>query len=415
MTKYTRIVFACLLASIVLISVFIILWEREPRGPVWQLHAIGNTLSGADGVKLQDINSDGLLDIATGWEESGITKIYINPGGNLSKRLWPSVIVGITPDVEDAVFADIDGDGRQDVISCCEGECKKLFVHWCPAEDGDLLDPSAWQQSELPIDQQLMFAWPAQVDGKGGVDLIVGAKNQDATLFWVENPGGTRALEKLSVHTITDAGWVMSIWPCDMDDDGDLDVMITDRRGVSAGCRWLENPASEYAQKDRWKSHAIGDPVPEFLSCTISDIDQDGLNDIIAAHDEHKIVIYRRLDKSGDRWSEHIIDTDETIGHPRAVMVADIDQDGRNEIVLTTWQAKDKHGVVCLKTTGNSPGGIWDTYKISGDDLGDKYDRVELIDLDGDGDLDVLTCEENEGPESQGLGVIWYENPVLSR
>ncbi|MBR9803541.1 hypothetical protein GYB59_18430 [bacterium] len=35
-----------------------------------------------------------------------------------------------------------------------------------------------------------------------------------------------------------------------------------------------------------------------------------------------------------------------------------------------------------------------------------KYDRIECIDLDGDGDLDVLTCEER-----RLLGVVWYENP----
>ncbi len=40
-----------------------------------------------------------------------------------------------------------------------------------------------------------------------------------------------------------------------------------------------------------------------------------------------------------------------------------------------------------------------------------KFDKVELIDLDEDGDLDVLTCEENYGAGSKGLGVIWYENP----
>ncbi len=33
------------------------------------------------------------------------------------------------------------------------------------------------------------------------------------------------------------------------------------------------------------------------------------------------------------------------------------------------------------------------------------------MDLDGDGDLDVLTCEEDYGENSAGLGVIWYENP----
>jgi len=53
---------------------------------------------------------------------------------------------------------------------------------------------------------------------------------------------------------------------------------------------------------------------------------------------------------------------------------------------------------------------IWESHELSGPE-GSKFDRIELIDLDGDGDLDVLTCEENYGINSKGLGVIWYENP----
>jgi hypothetical protein len=43
---------------------------------------------------------------------------------------------------------------------------------------------------------------------------------------------------------------------------------------------------------------------------------------------------------------------------------------------------------------------------------GVKYDLVVLVDMDGDGDLDVLTSEETaEDGSKKGLGVIWYENP----
>ena len=45
-------------------------------------------------------------------------------------------------------------------------------------------------------------------------------------------------------------------------------------------------------------------------------------------------------------------------------------------------------------------------HDISGAD-GIKFDRIELLDLDADGDLDVITCEERDN-----LGVIWYENPT---
>jgi hypothetical protein len=52
-------------------------------------------------------------------------------------------------------------------------------------------------------------------------------------------------------------------------------------------------------------------------------------------------------------------------------------------------------------------------YDVSGP-AGIKYDFVYLIDIDKDGDLDILTCEENNNSETDaGLGVIWYENMVF--
>jgi hypothetical protein len=48
----------------------------------------------------------------------------------------------------------------------------------------------------------------------------------------------------------------------------------------------------------------------------------------------------------------------------------------------------------------------WRLFDLSGA-AGVKFDLLETLDIDGDGDLDVLTCEETEN-----LGVIWYENPA---
>ena len=54
---------------------------------------------------------------------------------------------------------------------------------------------------------------------------------------------------------------------------------------------------------------------------------------------------------------------------------------------------------------------VWDDHEISGPD-GIKFDVVQLLDLDADGDPDAITTEESEGGD--GLGVIWYENPTQS-
>jgi hypothetical protein len=42
-----------------------------------------------------------------------------------------------------------------------------------------------------------------------------------------------------------------------------------------------------------------------------------------------------------------------------------------------------------------------------------KYDNLRLVDMDGDGDLDILTTEEGEGDFTAGEGVLWLENPLL--
>ena len=101
------------------------------RSP-WKCHIIDGTSRGADGVKLADVNRDGLMDITTGWEETGLTRVYLNPGPTKAKSKWPFVTTGETRSVEDAVFVDLDEDGSVDVVSCCEGNTQSVFVQWAP-------------------------------------------------------------------------------------------------------------------------------------------------------------------------------------------------------------------------------------------------------------------------------------------
>lgn len=112
---------------------------------------------------------------------------------------------------------------------------------------------------------------------------------------------------------------------------------------------------------------------------------------------------------SGLSWQENLIDLPDNTGTAKAVAVSDIDKDGRKDIVFTCEDARGKHGVRWLSYKNDVTDTKWIHHDISGDELGIKYDRIELLDLDNDGDLDVLTCEEAEG--AGGLGVIWYENP----
>ena len=123
----------------------------------WPLHVIDDSFEGADGVRLADVNGDGILDIATGWEEGGLVRVYLNPGRERVKENWPAVTVGKVGSPEDAVLVDLDGDGAIDVVSCCEGKVKTVWVHWAPQEKGAYLDPDRWTVQAFPQTEGIIF------------------------------------------------------------------------------------------------------------------------------------------------------------------------------------------------------------------------------------------------------------------
>ena len=113
-------------------------------------------------------------------------------------------------------------------------------------------------------------------------------------------------------------------------------------------------------------------------------------------------------------WEEYEIDLPKISGRAKSVRVGDINKDGKPDIIHSSNTMKDenKEGILWFFRDEKSDGFSWVHHTVSGP-VGYKFDRIELIDLDGDGDLDVLTCEENYGENSNGLGVIWYENPLI--
>jgi hypothetical protein len=392
----------------------------QDRGDPWELHVIDSGLSGGDGVRLYDVDDDGDQDLAVGWEQGGKTRLYLNPGHFTSVQdTWPKVDVGESPNVEDAVLADVDGDGLFDVVACTEGRHRRVLVHFAPTA-AEYRNSSAWTTIEFPKnmtgDRQWMFALPFDVNEDGHLDLVVGGKNVDAKVAWLEAPAdGKRDLARWKFHEMSNAGWIMSLIIQDMDGDGDQDILLSDRRphGGGMGVRWLENPGSENDQTHRWESHFVSEEGiwPDFMD--VVDLDRDGdLDVIVPCKEPDRIDWYERQDESGLNWKKHEISFPNNMGHSKGVRAGDVNLDGRMDIVLSCASAEAPlSGMVWLEYSSSVFDQEWIAHEISGPD-GSKYDRVELIDLDGDGDLDAMTTEENFGPESLGLGAIWYENPT---
>lgn len=388
----------------------------------WPRHTIDDSSLGADGVRLGDVDGDGLLDIATPWEQGGLVRVYLNPGADGLRDRWPAVTVGEVADPEDAFFADLDGDGKLEVVSSCEGETRSIYVHWPPADPDALLEPGAWTTERLPQAAGVMawmFAAFAQVDERLGADLIAGGKGDGAGIGWFEAPASPRNLADWTWRPLYKAGWIMTVRPNDVDGDGDMDIVATDRTGVRRGALWLENPGPDRAGSSNWVERRIG-PVNdhEAMHNAIADLDADGLDDLLVAVKGGPLRFHRRTSRSPVAWETFQIEMPPNTGSGKSIDAGDIDLDGRIDLVVACEHATEgKIGVFWMSHPGDPKASRWQSTSISGPE-GFIYDLIQLVDLDRDGDLDVLTLEEKgpylaQGHEGRELGVVWYENLAL--
>ena len=164
---------------------------------------------------------------------------------------------------------------------------------------------------------------------------------------------------------------------------------------------WLENPGEEIASRSSdWREHMLGGEKHEVMFLDIGNVIGDSAVDIVCATRNKEILIFER---ANDSWKTSAIPNPMGLPNGKAVAIGDVDGDGQNDLVHTTNTGGNRNapGVTWLKLSGQK----WQAHDISGN-VGVKFDLIKLADLDGDLDLDAITCEEVDN-----LGVFWYENP----
>lgn len=388
---------------------------------IWKRHAVDDGLKGADGARFEDANGDGLADIVTGWEQSGLVRVYFNPGKDKVKDKWKYVTVGVAQNVEDAVLVDLDGDGSKDVVSSSEGKTMELHVHWAPGPGKNYADSLLWKTETFPVTKgkfQWMFAVPLQIDGLNGTDLIVaGKKDNDGFpqpyIGWLKAPKNPRNVSEWEWIPLAKVSWVMSVIVSDVNGDKLPDIVYSDRKEIPRGVKWLENPGVGKVA-GVWKNHLVGDSTQIVKFMDLNDLDGDGKEDALVVTQGEGINFYKKLSDDGLQWKKYTIEYPEHVGGGKAVTVADVDQDGKKDLVVSCEGAKDgKSGVYYLRYSNSVFDSKWQRNEISGPE-GIKYDMVPGFDFDQDGDLDFVSTEENNNSAGGygGLGIVWYENPL---
>ena len=323
-------------------------------------------------VRIADANGDGVSDLVTSWEQGGITRVYLAARGGASGPTWEPITVGVSRDAEDAVFFDADGDGSPDIVSATEGDERRVLIHWAPPRDR-YKQENEWRTETLFANgSRWMFTVPMDIDGHFGTDLVIGGKDEGASIGWLEAPARPRDVRAWKFHSISDVGWTMSLVVRDMNGDGFADILCSDRFGPMAGLRWLENPGPNTSTlRSPWRNHWIGARGRQAMFLDVEDIDGDGSAEIVLPHQagtDYRLSIFRRrADSGGESGDEHQVPYPSEVGTPKAAAVGDIDLDGREDIVLSTANARGgKRGVVWLRPRSSSVASTWEVFDISG-------------------------------------------------
>ena len=178
----------------------------------------------------------------------------------------------------------------------------------------------------------------------------------------------------------------------DIDGDGDLDPI-----GASLGgdkVSWFENSGSV---PPTYTERVITTNARDARECFAIDLDFDGDIDVIAAsRQDDKIAWHENLNGDGSAWTEHVVST-AVIGSWSA-WAEDIDGDGDLDVLSA---GRDDNRISWHENT-DGLGLTWTRHIVSS--TANRAQKAVAADVDADGDMDMLSAS---GANST---IAWYEN-----
>ena len=276
-------------------------WYRYPD---WTKHRIAEGTFTTD-IAVADIDGDGHQDIIIP-SDKGLMW-YRNPrvhGDDPAAGPWEAINISPAGEqMHDIQIGDLDGDGQLEIVTRRQSEFGIMLGNTIHIWKRDTF--TAWQHRILtcPHGEGLELA---DIDGDGRPDIVIGGR-------WYRNPGDILSgewTEQLYVDpAYFDEHWTrgnVAVRAGDMNGDGRLEIVLSPAEG-KGHFSWFERTAAS------WREHVIEPNMDHAHGLALADMDGDGRLDIVIAKMHQasapqEVAIYHNLGR-GQSWEKQVVST----------------------------------------------------------------------------------------------------------
>ncbi len=346
-----------------------------------------------------DVDGDGDLDVLTANAGGSTVSVRLNQGAGTYATTGQDVSVGSNPVA--LALADLDGDGDLDLLVAGSNSVS-VRINQGGAQGGSAGTFGSGPTLRAGTNSRGLAV--GDLDADGDLDVLVADASSNSVSVYL-NSGAAAFGNPRSVSVGTAPNAVAA---ADVDGDGDLDILATNlgaQSGQSAGTVSvrLNDGSGVFATTGQDVGVGLG---PSSLA--VGDLDGDADLDFVVTNSRSSIstsantstsTVSVRLNQGGTFGGSQEVSVGAT---PLSVALGDVDGDGDLDLLTANVSNSNVGSVSVRLNQGGTFSGSQDVA------VGSQPGGVALGDLDGDGDLDALAANGR----SNTVSVLLNQSPA---